>query len=89
MLFDGKIQDSEHLDTVISMAHEFGQNLGYWPQRSDGDVDTRIRHNETVIMRLERHIDMLAASARQRGDVSAYVIHVAVVRTEVKRLHSI
>ena len=59
------------MDTVINMAHEFGINVGYWPEvAGGGDADTRIRHNEMVMMKLERHIGYLCVGARQRGDVS-------------------
>ena len=53
------------------MAHEFGINVGYWPEvAGGGDADTRIRHNQMVMMKLERHIGYLCVGARQRGDVS-------------------
>ena len=64
------LQLEEQLTTTIDMIRDYQVNAGAYADDFSGDLDSRIRHNNDLIGRQRRRVNLMSTAARARGDVS-------------------
>lgn len=72
------LQLEEQLTTTIDMIRDYQVNAGAYADDFSGDLDSRIRHNNDLIGRQRRRVNLMSTAARARGDVSMHGKHATV-----------